>query len=114
MLHTLAGSTEQWDRGRRAQAEGSAQTKQCTREGLVFHRTLFQDRGLIISLFLPSFAPRLLSPCTFEALTLEVPCGLCPLKPDFFLAPTGKSRPNASSRPDSATHPGLRHTPRRG
>lgn len=92
MLHNLAGSAEWWDRGRRAQTEGSTQTKQRTREGLIFHRTLFQDRDLIISLFLPSFTPRLLFPSTFEAPTLEVPRGLCPLKPDFFLAPTGKSR----------------------
>lgn len=70
------GSAEQRDRGLRAQAEGSTETKQRTREGLVFHRTLFQDRGLIISLFLPSFTRRLLFPCTFEAPTLEVPHGL--------------------------------------
>lgn len=65
-----------------------------------------EGRGLIISLSLPSFTPRLLFPCIFEAPTLEVPHGLCPLKLDLFLAPTGKSKPKASSRPDSATNPG--------
>lgn len=55
MPHTLAGSAEQWDRGRRAQTEGSAKTMQRPREGLVFSRNLFQDRGLIISLSLPPY-----------------------------------------------------------
>jgi len=36
-------------------------------------------------------------------------CGLYPSKLEIFLAPTGRSRPKASSRPDSVTNPRLRH-----
>ncbi|XP_034514625.1 LOW QUALITY PROTEIN: tubulin monoglycylase TTLL3 [Ailuropoda melanoleuca] len=36
----------------------------------------------------------------FMVPILEVPCGLYPSKLEIFLAPTGRSRPKASSRPD--------------
>ncbi|XP_019603807.2 tubulin monoglycylase TTLL3 isoform X3 [Rhinolophus sinicus] len=36
-------------------------------------------------------------------------CGLYPLKLEIFLAPIGRSKPKASSRPDSVTDPRLRH-----
>ncbi|XP_054407762.1 tubulin monoglycylase TTLL3 isoform X17 [Pongo abelii] len=51
-------------------------------------------------LLLPSFhteAPALLC---LRGPQLEVPCCLCPLKSEQFLAPVGRSRPKANSRPD--------------
>ncbi|XP_068414733.1 tubulin monoglycylase TTLL3 isoform X3 [Eschrichtius robustus] len=51
---------------------------------------------------------RLLLPGAFMVPHLEVTC-LNPLKSEIFLAPIGRSRPKASSRPDSATNPRLRH-----
>ncbi|XP_036724623.1 tubulin monoglycylase TTLL3 isoform X7 [Balaenoptera musculus] len=52
---------------------------------------------------------RLLLPSAFMVPHLEVTYGLNPLKSEIFLAPIGRSRPKASSRPDSATNPRLRH-----
>ncbi|XP_058293213.1 tubulin monoglycylase TTLL3 isoform X3 [Hylobates moloch] len=51
-------------------------------------------------------APSILKPRKAPALLclrgpqLEVPCCLCPLKSEHFLAPVGRSRPKANSRPD--------------
>ncbi|XP_054337424.1 tubulin monoglycylase TTLL3 isoform X12 [Pongo pygmaeus] len=51
-------------------------------------------------------APGILKPRKAPALLclrgpqLEVPCCLCPLKSEQFLAPVGRSRPKANSRPD--------------
>ncbi|XP_030657898.1 tubulin monoglycylase TTLL3 isoform X2 [Nomascus leucogenys] len=51
-------------------------------------------------------APSILKPRKAPALLclrgpqLEVPCCLCPLKSEQFLAPVGRSRPKANSRPD--------------
>ncbi|OWK02727.1 hypothetical protein Celaphus_00010323 [Cervus elaphus hippelaphus] len=55
-------------------------------------------------------AHRLLLPSAFMVPTLEVMCGLNPLKTELFLASIGRARPKANARPDSVTDQRPRHT----
>ncbi|KAB0378269.1 hypothetical protein FD755_009847 [Muntiacus reevesi] len=63
-----------------------------------------------LSSFSPPFTRRLLLPSAFMVPTLEVMCGLNPLKTELFLASIGRARPKANARPDSVTDQRPRHT----
>ncbi|KAB0363399.1 hypothetical protein FD754_007555 [Muntiacus muntjak] len=63
-----------------------------------------------LSSFSPPFTRRLLLPSAFMVPTLEVMCGLNPLKTELFLASIGRARPKANARPDSPSRtPGPHH-----
>lgn len=112
MTRTLAGSAECWALGSGLEGTGKGRSQTgWSPKGRAFSlRTPFRNKfpDHLFPLF-PPFTPRLLLPSAFVVPILEVPCGLYPAKLEIFLAPTGRSRPKASSRPDSVTNPRLRH-----
>lgn len=112
MTRTLVGNAECWGQGWRAQAEGSSQAG-WSPKGRAYFPQNFLPGQIPDHLFpsSPPFTPRLWLPSAFVVPILEVPCGLYPLKSEIFLAHIGRSRPEASSRPDSVTDPRLKHAP---
>ena len=112
MTRTLAGSAEYraLESGQEGTGKGRSQAGWSPKGRAFFLRTPFLNRfpDHLFHLF-PPFTLRLLLPSTFMVPILEVPCGLYPSKLEIFLAPTGRSRPKASSGPDSVTNPRLRH-----
>lgn len=104
MTRSLAGSAEYWGQGWRVGQRAAPRLLEPQGQGLSPLEPLPGQIPDHLFSFSPPFTPRLLLPRGI----LEMPCVLYPLKLEIFLAPRGRSRPKASSRPD-LTNPRLRH-----
>lgn len=98
------GSAGYPGQGWRAQLAGSPQAGLCPKGRVCIPQDpLPKQIPDHLSSFSPPFTRRLLLPSAFMVPTLEVMCGLNPLKTELFLASIGRARQKGNARPDSVT-----------